>query len=63
MDKLLLTPMEAAAAIGVGRSTLYALLRTGRIESVRIGACRRIPAAAIEAYVAELRAGASDEVA
>jgi excisionase family DNA binding protein len=55
MDKLLLTPAEAAAALGIGRSTLYGLLRSGMVASVRIGACRRIPAAVLSELVARLQ--------
>ena len=35
MDKLLLRPTEAAAAIGVGRSKVYELLARGDLPSVR----------------------------
>jgi excisionase family DNA binding protein len=55
MDKLLLTPAEAAAALGIGRSTLYELLRSGTVASVRIGACRRIPATVLSELVARLQ--------
>ena len=54
MDKVLLTPIEAAQALGIGRSTLYALLQSGWLPSVRIGACRRIPAASLHRFVTEL---------
>jgi excisionase family DNA binding protein len=37
VEKLLLTPIEAARALGIGRSKFYELLTTGAIESVRIG--------------------------
>jgi excisionase family DNA binding protein len=40
--RLLLTPTEAAHALGIGRSKLYELLRDGVVPSVTIGACRRI---------------------
>jgi excisionase family DNA binding protein len=43
MDKLLLTPTEAATALGIGRSKVYELMQTGQLESVHIGACRRVP--------------------
>ena len=46
MEKLLLTPEEAAAALGICRSKLYELLQAGVIESVHIGASRRIPVTA-----------------
>ena len=52
---LLLTPTEAADALGIGRSKLYELLRAGAVESVLIGAARRIPADALESYVRSLR--------
>jgi excisionase family DNA binding protein len=54
MDKLLLTPEEAARTLSIGRSKLYELLRTGSLGSVRIGGSRRIPVAALHAYVVEL---------
>ena len=60
MDKLLLRAEEVAELIGVGRTKVFELMRTGQLESVRIGACRRIPASAVFEYVQRLRA-ASDE--
>lgn len=55
MDKLLLTPAEAASALGIGRSKLYELLSSGQLVSVRIGACRRVPADALRAFLDSLR--------
>lgn len=55
MTRLLLTPTEAAQALGIGRSKLYELLRAGAVESVLIGTARRIPADALEEYVRTLR--------
>ena len=54
-DQLLLTPVEAARTLGIGRSKLYELLQTGVLESVHIGACRRIPTEAVAALVDRLR--------
>lgn len=56
---LLLTVVEAARLLGVGRSTAYELLASGELESVHIGRSRRIPVAAVESYVAGLRAARS----
>lgn len=53
--KLLLTPAEAAAALGVGRTKLYELMGAGLIESVRIGGSRRVPVAAVDRFVEHLR--------
>lgn len=54
-DRLLLSVEEAGEVIGVGRSTMYELLRSGQVESVRIGRCRRVPYSALVAYVEHLR--------
>lgn len=54
IEKMLLTPAEAAVALAIGRSKLYELLRAGAIASIRIGNCRRIPVGALEHFVAEL---------
>jgi excisionase family DNA binding protein len=55
LNRLLLTPTEAAEALGIGRSKLYELMRAGLVESVRIGAARRVPAEALVTYIAGLR--------
>ena len=54
IDKLLYTPLEAAHVLGISRSTLYELLARGDIDSVHIGASRRIPADGLRRYVASL---------
>jgi excisionase family DNA binding protein len=54
MRKLLLTPADAAHMIGIGRSKMYELLAAGAVKSVKIGALRRVPVAALEEYVAAL---------
>jgi excisionase family DNA binding protein len=43
MDRLLLRPIEAADAIGVSRSTIYQLLASGELPSIRIGGSIRVP--------------------
>ncbi len=62
-DPILLTPTEAARALGIGRSKLYQLMQDGVLESVHIGACRRIPTDALLALVAKLRGGSVDAAA
>jgi excisionase family DNA binding protein len=54
MDKLLLTPPEAAMMLGIGRTKLYDLLRTNALGSIRIGGSRRIPRTALEDFVARV---------
>ena len=47
MDKLLLTPEEAADMLSLGRTKLFQLIGDGTLRSVRIGKCRRVPASAL----------------
>ncbi len=61
MDKMLLTPTEAADALGIGRSKVYKLVRAGTLASVRIDSCRRIPLEDLTAMIARLR-GSGDAV-
>ncbi len=51
---VLLTPEQAADALGIGRWKLYDLLRRGKLRSLRIGSCRRISTAARAEFVARL---------
>ncbi len=59
VDKLLLTPEEAAQALGIGRTKVYELIALGEIPSVKIGASRRIPAHGLQLYVSSLTSLAS----
>ena len=52
--KLLLTPEEAAEALGVKRTFLYGLLMSGQLVSVKVGLTRRIPVIALQGYVEHL---------
>ncbi|MER6431337.1 helix-turn-helix domain-containing protein [Streptomyces sp900105245] len=52
---VLLTVEEAARRLRIGRTTCYALIRTGELESVPVGRLRRVPADAPAAYVTRLR--------
>ena len=56
MEKILLTPEEAAEVLSISRSTLYDLLKIEALTSVKIGKARRIPAAALWRYVESLEA-------
>ncbi|MFJ4813647.1 helix-turn-helix domain-containing protein [Streptomyces longwoodensis] len=53
---VLLTVEEAARCLRIGRTTCYALIRTGELESLTIGGLRRVPADAPAAYLARRRA-------
>ncbi|MFF0030261.1 excisionase family DNA-binding protein [Streptomyces avermitilis] len=52
---VLLKVEEAARRLRIGRTTCFALIRTGELESVLVGGLRRIPVDAPAAYVTRLR--------
>ena len=54
--KLLLSVDEAALALSVGRSLVYELVMRDEIVSVKVGRLRRIPAQALQDFVARLTA-------
>ncbi|RCG32986.1 DNA-binding protein [Sphaerisporangium album] len=51
---------DAMKVLGLGRSVIYELLRSGRLRSVREGRARLIPATAIRDYVALLEREAGE---
>ncbi|BBF98992.1 MULTISPECIES: helix-turn-helix domain-containing protein [Pseudonocardia] len=53
-NRVLLTVGEAADQLGIGKTTAYAYVRTGELESVLIGRLRRIHADAIAEFAARL---------
>jgi excisionase family DNA binding protein len=55
---LLLTVEEAARLLGIGRTTAYALVKSGELESIPLGRLRRIPAECVTEYISRLRAQA-----
>ncbi|MDF2257333.1 helix-turn-helix domain-containing protein [Streptantibioticus ferralitis] len=58
--RVALTVEEAARRLGVGRTTMYALVASGEVESVQIGRLRRVPVRALDSYVnARTQASAS----
>jgi excisionase family DNA binding protein len=53
-DQLLLTTVEAATVLHVGRTTVYELINEGALHPIHIGRACRISRAELERYVAEL---------
>jgi excisionase family DNA binding protein len=53
--RTLLTINEVADELALSRSTIYELVASGQLETVRIGRARRVPRAALDAFVAGLR--------
>ncbi|MGP3950093.1 excisionase family DNA-binding protein [Streptomyces sp. 7N604] len=53
--RLVLTVDEAARRLGIGRTTMFALVSSGEVRSVLIGRrMRRIPAQALKEYIDRL---------
>jgi excisionase family DNA binding protein len=48
MDRKSVRPTEAARLLGVSRETVYVLMRSGQLRSVRLGRARLIPVAALD---------------
>jgi hypothetical protein len=55
MGKLLLNPTKASTALGIGRSKVNEPSRRS-VRSVHIGACLRVPAEALHAFLERLGA-------
>lgn len=47
-DRLLITTEDAAARLGIHRSTLYDLIRSRKLKTVKIGARRLVRVSALE---------------
>jgi len=54
-EPLLLTIVQAAAALNVGRSTLYEMIARGELDVVHLGRAVRVPVRAVEDLVQSLR--------
>lgn len=50
-ERLLLSVVEAARRLGIGRTLMYELLGSGRVQSVHVGRLRKVPPEALEAFV------------
>ncbi len=53
MEPLLLRTDDVARALGLGRSTVFALMAAGELPVVRIGRSVRVPRAALERWIDE----------
>lgn len=54
MESILLTAVEAAELLHIGRSKVYDLIRNGDLVSVKIGKLRRVPRSAVHDYARKL---------
>ena len=53
----LLAPREVAVLLNVSRETVYRLIRTGQLPSVRVGGQLRVPRRTLAQRLAETRGG------
>lgn len=53
-SRIVLTVEDAARRLGVGRTTMYALIKTNQIRTVTIGRLRRVPVSCLDEYVQRL---------
>ena len=44
-------------ATGLGRTTIFGLIKDGTLRSVKVGRRRLVPAAALDEFIANLEAG------
>ncbi len=54
LERVLLRPMEAAAVLSVGRSTIYAMISSGELPVVRVGVAGRavrVPVHALKEWI------------
>jgi excisionase family DNA binding protein len=54
MEQLMYRPVEAAQVLGIGRTRVFALIKSGRLRSVKLGSARFITADALRAFVRDL---------
>ena len=57
-EKLLLTVVEAAHRLGIGRTLMYELLGSGQIRSVHVGRLHKVPVDALARFVERCHEGA-----
>lgn len=50
-ERVLLTVVEAAHRLGIGRSSLYRLLDAGQMRSIHVGRSHRIPVDALVDFI------------
>ncbi|OJY45017.1 helix-turn-helix domain-containing protein [Pseudonocardia sp. 73-21] len=60
MERVLVTPEEAADALRIGRCTVYDLIRTGQLQSFKIGKLRRIPVESVHDFARRMIEDAGD---
>jgi excisionase family DNA binding protein len=60
VEKIGYSAEEASSILGVGRTTVFGLVASGELESVKVGRRRIIPADALQRFLDGLRADARE---
>jgi excisionase family DNA binding protein len=59
LPESLVRPEDSARVLGIGRTKVAELIRSGALRSVRVGGLRRVPVAALDEFVARLETDAA----
>jgi len=62
MDAILLSPDQAARVLSASRSRVYEWIASGELESIKLGASRRIPTKALQDFVERQRRAQGESV-
>jgi excisionase family DNA binding protein len=57
-NQLLYRPEEVAELLGIGRTRVFGLVKSGELRSVKIGTSRRVPHSAVVEYIRRLEQAA-----
>ncbi|MBO1750497.1 helix-turn-helix domain-containing protein [Actinotalea sp. BY-33] len=60
--RILLSVEETGYLLGIGRTRVYELMKSGALESVHVGRLRKIPAEALRDFVERCRSYVSTSV-
>ena len=58
---LLLTINQVAALLNIGRTKTYEIVRSNKMQSIKVGSRRLIPRDAVEKYIAEVSKDQTDD--
>lgn len=56
-ERVLLTAEEAAHRLSISRTTMYQLLREGKVQSIKVNRCRRVPVRCLQRYIDSMLEG------
>ncbi|WP_244313205.1 helix-turn-helix domain-containing protein [Microbispora hainanensis] len=61
MDRLFYRPKDAAVVLGMSRTAVFRLIKTGQLRSVKYEGYRLVPADALQEFARALEAGSAPE--